>query len=49
MRDSTLGDSFGDPPPRRLPLGPRLVGLAIVCVALFGLATLVGLFADTWA
>ena len=30
-------------------LGPRLAGLALVCMALFGLATLVGLFANTWA
>jgi hypothetical protein len=27
-------------------LGPRLAGLALVCMALFGLATLVGLFAN---
>jgi hypothetical protein len=27
-------------------LGPRLAGLALLCVALFGLATLVGLFAN---
>jgi hypothetical protein len=27
-------------------LGPRLAGLAILCVALFGMATLVGLFAN---
>jgi hypothetical protein len=30
-------------------LGPRLAGLALVCVTLFGLATLVGMFANTWA
>jgi hypothetical protein len=27
-------------------LGPRLAGLALVCVALFGLATIAGLFAN---
>jgi hypothetical protein len=27
-------------------LGPRLAGLALVCVALFGLATLAGLIAN---
>jgi hypothetical protein len=27
-------------------LGPRLAGLAIICVTLFALATLVGLFAN---
>jgi hypothetical protein len=27
-------------------LGPRLVGLAVLCVTLFALATVVGLFAD---
>jgi hypothetical protein len=27
-------------------LGPRLAGLAVLCVTLFALATLVGLFAN---
>jgi hypothetical protein len=27
-------------------LGPRLAGLALVCMALFGLATIAGLFAN---
>jgi hypothetical protein len=27
-------------------LGPRLAGLALVCVTLFGLATIAGLFAN---
>jgi hypothetical protein len=31
------------------PLGPRLAGLALLCVTLFALATLVGLFANTYA
>jgi hypothetical protein len=31
------------------PLGPRLVSLAILCVTLFTLATLVGLFANAYA
>jgi hypothetical protein len=31
------------------PLGPRLAGLALVCVTLFALATLVGLFANAYA
>jgi hypothetical protein len=35
--------------PQQAPLGPRIVGLALLCVTLFGLATLVGLFANTWA
>ncbi len=32
-----------------VPLGPRLVGLAILCVTLFALATLAGLFANIYA
>jgi hypothetical protein len=32
-----------------VPLGPRLVGLALLCVTLFALATLVGLFANSYA
>jgi hypothetical protein len=31
------------------PLGPRLVGLALLCVTLFTLATLVGLLANSYA
>jgi hypothetical protein len=31
------------------PLGPRLVSLALLCVTLFALATLVGLFANAYA
>ena len=27
-------------------LGPRLAGLVLICVALFGLATIAGLFAN---
>jgi hypothetical protein len=30
-------------------LGPRLAGLAVLCVTLFALATLVGLFANSLA
>jgi hypothetical protein len=30
-------------------LGPRLAGLAALCVTLFALATLVGLFANAYA
>ena len=45
MRDQ----SFKTAIPHQAPLGPRLAGLAIVCVTLFGLATLVGLCANTWA
>jgi hypothetical protein len=30
-------------------LGPRLVGLLLLCVALFALATLVGMFANAAA
>jgi hypothetical protein len=49
VRDQTFTTSLGDPAPQPLPLGPRLVGLAILCVTLFGLATLVGMVADAWA
>jgi hypothetical protein len=34
------------PLPHQAPLGNRLAGLALLCVTLFGLATLVGLFAN---
>jgi hypothetical protein len=30
-------------------LGPRLAGLAVLCVTLFALATVVGLFANSLA
>jgi hypothetical protein len=33
----------------QVPLGPRLAGLAILCVTLFSLATLVGLLANAYA
>ena len=49
MRDQTLPNALADQAPQHAPLGPRLVGLAILCVTLFGLATLVGLFANSWA
>ncbi len=38
MRDQTLRTHSA--------IGPRLVGLALLCVALFGLATIAGLFAN---
>ena len=37
------------PAPTRTALGPRLAGLAILCVTLFALATLVGMFANAAA
>ena len=49
MRDQTLSDTAVNQVPQGAPLGPRLAALAILCVTLFGLATLVGLFANTWA
>ena len=49
MRDQTLSSTLGNQVRHQAPLGPRLAGLAIVCVTLFGLATLVGLFANSWA
>jgi hypothetical protein len=33
----------------QVPLGPRLMGLAIICVLLFGLATIAGLLANAYA
>ncbi|MCW2981016.1 MAG: hypothetical protein JWO14_2743 [Solirubrobacterales bacterium] len=48
MRDQTLSDTVANQVPQQAQLAPRIVGLAIVCVTLFGLATLVGLFANTW-
>ena len=42
MRDQTLKTSV----PQQAPLGPRLAGLAVLCVTLFGLATLFGLIAN---
>jgi hypothetical protein len=44
-----LTNSVANQVPRQASLAPRLAGLAVVCVTLFGLATLVGLFANTWA
>ena len=49
MRDQTLTSSLTNEAPQHAPLGPRLAGLALLCVTLFGLATLVGLFANAWA
>jgi hypothetical protein len=49
VRDQTLPSTLRTEVPHAAPLGPRLAGLAILCVTLFGLATLVGLFANTWA
>jgi len=49
VRDQTLSNTAVNQVPQQVPLGPRLAGLAILCVTLFGLATLVGLFANTWA
>jgi len=49
VRDQTLSHTAVNQVPQQVPLGPRLAGLAILCVTLFGLATLVGLFANTWA
>jgi hypothetical protein len=49
MRDQTLSNTVANQVPQHAPLAPRIVGLAILCVTLFGLATLVGLFANTWA
>jgi hypothetical protein len=46
VRDQTLTNSHASQVPQPAPLGPRLAGLAIVCVTLFGLATLVGLCAN---
>ena len=49
MRDQTLSNTAVDQVSQQAPLGPRIAGLAILCVTLFGLATLVGLFANAWA
>ena len=49
MRDQTLSNTVANQIPQQAPLGPRIAGLAILCVTLFGLATLVGLFANAWA
>ena len=49
MRDQTFTSTDANQVPHQAPLGPRLAGLAVLCVMLFGLATLVGLFANTWA
>jgi hypothetical protein len=49
VRDQTLPNSLANQVPQQARLGPRIAGLALLCVTLFGLATLVGLFANTWA
>jgi hypothetical protein len=49
VRDQTLSNPVANQVSQQTPLGPRIAGLAILCVTLFGLATLVGLFANTWA
>jgi hypothetical protein len=49
VRDQTLSDTVANQVQQQAPLGPRIVGLALLCVTLFGLATLVGLFANVWA
>jgi hypothetical protein len=49
VRDQTLSHTAVDQVSQQVPLGPRLAGLAILCVTLFGLATLVGLFANAWS
>ena len=49
MRDQTLSSPVANQVPQQAPLAPRLAGLAILCVTLFGLATLVGLFANSWS
>ena len=49
MRDQTLSSPVANQVPQQAPLGPRIAGLALLCITLFGLATLVGLFANTWA
>jgi hypothetical protein len=49
VRDQTFTTAHADQAPEQAPLGPRLAGLALVCVTLFGLATVVGLFANSWA
>jgi hypothetical protein len=49
MRDQILSNTAANQVSQQAPLAPRIAGLAILCVTLFGLATLVGLFANTWA
>ena len=49
MRDQTLPNPVANQVPQQAPLAPRIVGLALLCVTLFGLATLVGLFANAWS
>jgi hypothetical protein len=49
VRDQTLPNSLANQVPQSAPLGPRLAGLAILCLTLFGLATLFGLFANAVA
>jgi hypothetical protein len=49
VRDQTLPNPLANQVSQQAPLGPRIAGLAILCVTLFGLATLVGMFANAWA
>jgi hypothetical protein len=49
VRDQTFTNAHGNQAREHAPLGPRIAGLAILCVTLFGLATVVGLFANSWA
>ena len=49
VRDQTFTNTHANQAPGQVPLGPRLAGLALVCVTLFGLATVVGLLANSWA
>jgi hypothetical protein len=44
-----LSNPHANQVPQPAPLAPRLAGLALVCLTLFALATLVGLFANAWA
>jgi hypothetical protein len=49
VRDQSLANSVANRVPQQAPLGPRIAGLAILCLTLFGLATLFGLFANAVA
>jgi hypothetical protein len=48
VSDEIFDQAFSAPAPE-VPLGPRLMGLAILCTVLFGLATIVGLLANSYA
>ncbi len=48
MSDELFDQAFSAAPPE-VRLGPRLVGLLLLCTVLFGLATIVGLLANTYA